>query len=187
MSIFYELNRFVVVCSFQSGMQTVRASFSVPGRGGVASVEENDPFQPDSDEYRMGRGQRFMKFVDKSGLVLKEDNEVMENMNKSKEIEALVKEIKDNKEHKNENEIMPLKTSSEENTVAILKNIVPGINENEIKHEAAGSDMRTSTTTSSTDAPHYAKYAMLMHEQVGQSNLDNSIRQQNAHESKGNK
>lgn len=52
-------------------MQTVRASFTVPGKHGVAAaIEPNDPFQPDDE--RLGRELRHMRFVNKSELVLKE-------------------------------------------------------------------------------------------------------------------
>ncbi|XP_001989305.3 uncharacterized protein LOC6562909 [Drosophila grimshawi] len=74
----HSTRRFVVVCSYQSGMQTVRASFTVPGRNkaGVAAAVEpsSDPFQPD-DEERLGREMRNMRFVDKSELVLKESDQ----------------------------------------------------------------------------------------------------------------
>ncbi|XP_030240462.1 uncharacterized protein LOC115562660 [Drosophila navojoa] len=67
----HSTRRFVVVCSYQSGMQTVRASFTVPGKHGVAAaIEPNDPFQPDDE--RLGRELRHMRFVNKSELVLKE-------------------------------------------------------------------------------------------------------------------
>ncbi|XP_030557004.1 uncharacterized protein LOC115759991 [Drosophila novamexicana] len=71
----HSTRRFVVVCSYQSGMQTVRASFTVPGKnaGVAAAIEPNDPFQP--DEERLGRELRHMRFVNKSELVLKETEE----------------------------------------------------------------------------------------------------------------
>lgn len=100
----HSTRRFVVVCSFQSGMQTVRASFTVPGKGGVAAAVENDPFEPD----RMGREQRQMNFVDKSGLVLKEENSV-------EEVNTMA-------------------------TVAIIEDIIPGVNEEDIKHEKQTSE-----------------------------------------------
>lgn len=69
----------MVVCSYQSGIQTVRASFTVPGKhaGVAAAVEPNDPFQP--DEERLGRELRHMRFVNKSELVLKESNRQQES------------------------------------------------------------------------------------------------------------
>uniref|UniRef100_A0A6P4EV79 Uncharacterized protein LOC108044492 n=1 Tax=Drosophila rhopaloa TaxID=1041015 RepID=A0A6P4EV79_DRORH len=68
----HSTRRFVVVCSYQSGMQTVRASFSVPGKNGVAAAyEPNDPFQPDEDQ-RLGRELRQMRYVNKTELVLRE-------------------------------------------------------------------------------------------------------------------
>ncbi|XP_034100941.1 uncharacterized protein LOC117565774 [Drosophila albomicans] len=68
----HSTRRFVVVCSYQSGIQTVRASFTVPGKnsGVAAAVEQNDPFQPDDE--RLGRELRQMRYVNKSELVLKE-------------------------------------------------------------------------------------------------------------------
>ncbi|XP_043063885.1 uncharacterized protein LOC108098295 [Drosophila ficusphila] len=68
----HSTRRFVVVCSYQSGMQTVRASFTVPGKNGVAAAyEPNDPFEPDEDQ-RLGRELRQMRYVNKTELVLKE-------------------------------------------------------------------------------------------------------------------
>lgn len=69
----------MVVCSYQSGIQTVRASFTVPGKhaGVAAAVEPNDPFQP--DEERLGRELRHMRFVNKSELVLKESHREQES------------------------------------------------------------------------------------------------------------
>ncbi|XP_052853188.1 uncharacterized protein LOC128262746 [Drosophila gunungcola] len=68
----HSTRRFVVVCSYQSGMQTVRASFTVPGKNGVAAAyEPNDPFEPDEDQ-RLGRELRQMRYVNKSELVLRE-------------------------------------------------------------------------------------------------------------------
>ncbi|XP_017082548.2 uncharacterized protein LOC108115553 [Drosophila eugracilis] len=68
----HSTRRFVVVCSYQSGMQTVRASFTVPGKNGVAAAyEPNDPFQPDDDQ-RLGRELRQMRYVNKTELVLRE-------------------------------------------------------------------------------------------------------------------
>ncbi|XP_020806478.1 uncharacterized protein LOC110182719 [Drosophila serrata] len=68
----HSTRRFVVVCSYQSGMQTVRASFTVPGKSGVAAAyEPNDPFEPDEDQ-RLGRELRQMRYVNKTELVLKE-------------------------------------------------------------------------------------------------------------------
>ncbi|XP_023170462.2 uncharacterized protein LOC111599131 [Drosophila hydei] len=71
----HSTRRFVVVCSYQSGMQTVRASFTVPGKnaGVAAAIEPNDPFQPDDE--RLGRELRHMRFVNKSELVLKESEQ----------------------------------------------------------------------------------------------------------------
>lgn len=60
------LLRFVVVCTYQPDTLTIRASFSVPGRGAAAvssDWEESD---------RSGRQRKF-RMVGKSSLVLKED------------------------------------------------------------------------------------------------------------------
>ncbi|ALC38760.1 CG16798 [Drosophila busckii] len=87
----HSTRRFVVVCSYQSGMQTVRASFTVPGKNGVASaVEQNDPFEPDED--RSGRELRHMRFVDKTELVLKEPLESIEEAALVQETQAPVAE-----------------------------------------------------------------------------------------------
>lgn len=60
----------MVVCTYQPDTLTVRASFSVPGRGGVvgASSAVND-----WDTDRNARNRKF-KMVGKSALVLKEDH-----------------------------------------------------------------------------------------------------------------
>ncbi|XP_067623633.1 uncharacterized protein [Eurosta solidaginis] len=139
----HSTRRFVVVCSFQSGMQTVRASFTVPGSDGVASAVENDPFEPDD---RLGREQRFMRFVDKSALILKEHTPLepaspaaRTQLQDSDESLALVEEITDTfnessassttKENNN------LEHSDVPNSVVLLEDIVPGVNEQGIKHE----------------------------------------------------
>ncbi|XP_041451872.1 uncharacterized protein LOC111080565 isoform X1 [Drosophila obscura] len=84
----HSTRRFVVVCSYQSGMQTVRASFTVPGKSGVAAAyEPNDPFEPDDDQ-RLGRELRQMRYVNKSELVLRESESEPESV----EQEALVEE-----------------------------------------------------------------------------------------------
>lgn len=58
--------RFVVVCTYQPDTLTVRASFSVPGKAGVAAV------QPHWDSDRSGRDRKF-RMVNKSALILKEE------------------------------------------------------------------------------------------------------------------
>ncbi|XP_034471950.1 uncharacterized protein LOC117779756 [Drosophila innubila] len=85
----HSTRRFVVVCSYQSGIQTVRASFTVPGKnaGVAAAVEPNDPFQPDDE--RLGRELRHMRYVNKSELVLKESE------SESTEQAAVVRETKE--------------------------------------------------------------------------------------------
>lgn len=65
------LCRFLVVCTYQPDTLTVRASFSVPGRGGV--VGSGSAVSPsDWDTDRNARNRKF-KMVGKSALVLKED------------------------------------------------------------------------------------------------------------------
>lgn len=81
----------MVVCSYQSGIQTVRASFTVPGKhaGVAAAVEPNDPFQPDDE--RLGRELRHMRFVNKSELVLKES--AAEEESQASEAESLSESV----------------------------------------------------------------------------------------------
>lgn len=62
--------RFLVLCTYQPDTLTVRASFTVPGKNGVASVA---PSWESSD--RSARDRKF-RMVDKSGLVLKAEPEV---------------------------------------------------------------------------------------------------------------
>lgn len=112
-----------MVCSYQSGLQTVRASFSVPGRGGASAVQQ-DQYE---EEERMGRGLRPMRYVDKSHLVLKEnvDTETDKNQESSEETEALIEEM--NNPTNNET------ADDTTNAVATLENIIPGVNEEHIK------------------------------------------------------
>ncbi|KAL9929014.1 uncharacterized protein ACN427_009111 isoform 2-T2 [Glossina fuscipes fuscipes] len=133
----HSTRRFVVVCSYQSGMQTVRASFSVPGKGGVAAVEHSN-----DDEDRKGRLLESPKFVDKSELVLKENSDedlssLTTEKTEANETEALVKEIENHSLHANETEtIISMQNSSEHDVlsaVAWLENIVPNVNEDHIK------------------------------------------------------
>ncbi|XP_058979945.1 uncharacterized protein LOC101900435 [Musca domestica] len=149
----HSTRRFVVVCSYQSGMQTVRASFSVPGRGGaVAAAHESI-----EEEERMGRGLKPFRFVDKSELILKENDVDTEEAatQSSEETEALVQEM-DNptvdsglnqtevtvattnheaevagKNHHQEDEANEEEDAT--NAVAILENIIPGVNEDHIR------------------------------------------------------
>ncbi|KAH8412558.1 hypothetical protein KR009_002988, partial [Drosophila setifemur] len=86
----HSTRRFVVVCSYQSGMQTVRASFTVPGKNGVAAAfEPNDPFEPDEDQ-RLGRELRPVRYVNKTELVLRESDSQSES--ESVEQPAMVQE-----------------------------------------------------------------------------------------------
>ncbi|XP_016994338.2 uncharacterized protein [Drosophila takahashii] len=83
----HSTRRFVVVCSYQSGMQTVRASFTVPGKNGVAAAyEPNDPFQPDEDQ-RLGRELRQMRYVNKTELVLREPDSPSDSQTESESVE----------------------------------------------------------------------------------------------------
>jgi len=85
---------FVVVCSYQSGMQTVRASFTVPGKNGVAAAyEPNDPFEPDEDQ-RLGRELRQMRYVNKTELVLREPESASDSQSETESVEqaAVVEE-----------------------------------------------------------------------------------------------
>lgn len=65
----HSTRRFLVVCTFHPDMLTVRASFSVPGRGGATAVS------PDlnSNNGRNAR-ERSFRLVNKSALVLKEND-----------------------------------------------------------------------------------------------------------------
>ncbi|XP_034666810.1 uncharacterized protein LOC117900521 isoform X2 [Drosophila subobscura] len=88
----HSTRRFVVVCSYQSGMQTVRASFTVPGKNGVAAAyEPNDPFEPDDDQ-RLGRELRQMRYVNKSELVLRESESESESVEQAALVEEALEE-----------------------------------------------------------------------------------------------
>lgn len=104
----------------------MRASFSVPGKGGVAAVQ-NDPFEEDE---RTGRGLKPVRYVDKSELVLKETTE--DNV-ASEETEAMVEEMDNPTINYNNSEALKLDDTT--NAVAILENIIPGVNEDHIKTE----------------------------------------------------
>ncbi|EDX05609.1 uncharacterized protein LOC6732920 [Drosophila simulans] len=83
----HSTRRFVVVCSYHSGMQTVRASFTVPGKNGVAAAyEPNDPFEPDEDQ-RLGRELRQMRYVNKTELVLRESDSQRDSQSDSESVE----------------------------------------------------------------------------------------------------
>lgn len=64
----HSTRRFMVLCTFHPEMLTVRASFSVPGRGGVAPLPED--FQENGRSAR----ERQFRLVDKTALVLKEND-----------------------------------------------------------------------------------------------------------------
>ncbi|XP_073827217.1 uncharacterized protein [Musca autumnalis] len=154
----HSTRRFVVVCSYQSGMQTVRASFSVPGRGGAVATSHESL----EDEERMGRGLRPFRFVNKSELILKDNDVAVEGKGEgqaevstqsSEEVEALVQEM-DNPTVATNNNVNETEVSADtneeeaevgdtseddedaENAVAILENIIPGVNEDHIKANA---------------------------------------------------
>lgn len=122
--------RFVVVCSYQSGLQTVRASFSVPGRGGASAVQ-HDHYE---EEERMGRGLKPMNYVDKSALVLRE-TETTDNNVTSKETDAMVEEMDDPTINYNNSDAKAVATDDTTNAVAQLENIIPGVNEEHIKQQ----------------------------------------------------
>lgn len=63
--------RFLVVCTYQPDTLTVRASFSVPGKGDVA------PIQPNWETDRSARDRKF-RMVDKTALVLKQERKMNE-------------------------------------------------------------------------------------------------------------
>lgn len=171
-----------MVCSFQSGMQTVRASFTVPGSDGVAAAVENDPFEPDD---RLGREQRHMRFVDKSALVLKEHAplEPIAPAARTQSLEsdesiALVQEVTDAANSSSEssvaNELLTVDNTDVPNSVAMLEDIVPGINEQHIKHENAMLKLQEIDEQHEDDgapkvpvmAARAAKYAKLVREQA---------------------
>ncbi|XP_011178563.2 uncharacterized protein LOC105209699 [Zeugodacus cucurbitae] len=185
----HSTRRFVVVCSFQSGMQTVRASFTVPGSDGVAAPVENDPFEPDD---RLGREQRHMRFVDKSALVLKEHTPLEPaapaahtQALESDESIALVQEVTDsanisaegrsNESSNNAaNELLAVDGNDAPNSVAMLEDIVPGVNEQHIKHadeelklqEMDEQHEYAAVPTVPVTAARAAKYAKLVREQA---------------------
>ncbi|XP_017468912.1 PREDICTED: uncharacterized protein LOC108360941 isoform X2 [Rhagoletis zephyria] len=177
----HSTRRFVVVCSFQSGMQTVRASFTVPGSDGVAAAVENDPFEPDE---RLGREQRYMRFVDKSALVLKE-HPLLEPMPPaahtlplaSDESIAMVEEVTDAVNISN-NQSVETDGSDVPNSVALLEDIVPGVNERHIKHENEVrklqeiDDAAPTVPVTNTRA---AKYAKLVREQATANHLAEEV------------
>lgn len=148
-------HRFVVVCSYQSGMQTVRASFSVPGKGGASAVSHHESIE---EEERMGRGLKPFRFVDKSELILKEnDPEALLSTQSSEEIEAVVEEM--------QNPTVPSSTSNHSeptqsgdnsdedvsNSVAILENIIPGVNEDHIKRDDETSTLKDDNGSESSN------------------------------------
>ncbi|XP_039949665.1 uncharacterized protein LOC120767584 [Bactrocera tryoni] len=178
----HSTRRFVVVCSFQSGMQTVRASFTVPGSDGVAAAVENDPFEPDD---RLGREQRYMRFVDKSALVLKEHAplEPIAPAARTQSLEsdesiALVQEVTEaanvSSERSVANELLTVDGSDVPNSVAMLEDIVPGVNEQHIKHENVMLKLQEVDEQQEHDAAptvpvmaaRAAKYAKLVREQA---------------------
>ncbi|TMW48803.1 hypothetical protein DOY81_006117 [Sarcophaga bullata] len=124
----HSTRRFVVVCSYQSGLQTVRASFSVPGRGGASAVQQD---QYEEDE-RMGRGLKPMRYVDKSELILKEttEEESTNAVSTSEETQAMVEEMDNPTINYNNSSIADDVIT---NAVATLENISPGVDEKYIK------------------------------------------------------
>lgn len=66
----HSTRRFLVVCSYQQEMLTVRASFSVPGKGG-AEADTSPEWQRIAQPSRNARERQF-KLVGRNALVLKE-------------------------------------------------------------------------------------------------------------------
>ncbi|XP_055370879.1 uncharacterized protein LOC129605258 [Condylostylus longicornis] len=155
----HSTRRFVVVCTFQSGTQTVRASFTVPGKGGaISSIEENDPFEPDT---RSARNRKF-RYVDKSHLILKE-NSAINNSSKN--------EIQENPTH--------IIDPDAENSVAELINYVPDINEDELKMNSEDmlgveSEKIENIFQVNNAINRQAKFARLIHENAPQSIADDT-------------
>lgn len=69
----HSTRRFLVVCSYQQEMLTVRASFLVPGKGGAAAPETSPEWQKISQPSRNARERQF-KLVGRNALVLKEED-----------------------------------------------------------------------------------------------------------------
>jgi len=132
---------FVVVCSYQSGIQTVRASFTVPGKnaGVAAAVEPNDPFQPDDE--RLGRELRHMRYVNKSELVLKEsESESTEQaavVRETKEMEAEQEQQLEEKEEEEEQQ-KPLTANRQQGRALSLASLneLNNLAESEVEMEA---------------------------------------------------
>jgi len=124
-------------------MQTVRASFTVPGKGGVVAAVDNDPFE--SDE-RMGREQRHMRYVNKSELVLKEHSEELPT-----EETAIVEEVHDPALDEANT------TEDVKNSVANIEHIIPGLNENHIKHENLAKSSHKELPVANARLAKYAK------------------------------
>lgn len=78
----YFFFRFLVVCTYQPDTLTVRASFSVPGKGDVAPVQ-----QPQWETDRAARDRKF-RMVDKSALVLKQETKSTESNIDSEAVDA---------------------------------------------------------------------------------------------------
>lgn len=64
----HSTRRFLVLCTFHPDMLTVRASFSVPGRGGATAVST------DMNSNDRNARERSFRLVSKSALVLKEND-----------------------------------------------------------------------------------------------------------------
>lgn len=71
----HSTRRFLVICSYQAEMLTVRASFLVPGKGGAAAaaVETSPEWQKIAQPSRNARERQF-KLVGRNALVLKEND-----------------------------------------------------------------------------------------------------------------
>lgn len=123
-------NRFVVVCSYQSGLQTVRASFSVPGRGGASAVHSDHDGR--EEEERMGRGLKPMRYVDKSALILKESEATEDNV-ASEETMATVEQMDNPTINYNSSATNAWAANDATSAVAALESSLAGENEERIK------------------------------------------------------
>ncbi|XP_063702790.1 uncharacterized protein LOC134832629 [Culicoides brevitarsis] len=70
----HSTRRFMVVCTFQPDTLTVRARLALPGKGGVEPISDYWP-----EQGRSARERQF-KMVNKTALILKESDEIPENL-----------------------------------------------------------------------------------------------------------
>lgn len=111
-----------MVCTYHPDTLTVRASFSVPGRGGViGSGSAISPSEWDND--RNARNRKF-KMVGKSALVLKEDYTDDFPSDDDDKIEARNKSDDDTNDLGTVDELHINDAKSNSSTVAIASNLV---------------------------------------------------------------